>query len=86
MKWRINKQNWKQVIIELLMGLFSLAFGSTLVAWMADSYGILHKTDFTMIQEVLFLAVWGFCVLGVTAVTSYLVGHLTKSRVDNKEK
>lgn len=84
MKWRVNKQNWKQLVLEMFEGLFSIAFGSILVALMADSYGILHKTDATLEQGILFLAVWGFCVIGVAAVTSYSVGYLTKKYVASR--
>ena len=66
--------------IKILGGLISVFSGSTLIAWFAKNYGILDKTSFTIEQELLFLLVWGLCLVGVASIVSYLLTYCKRSK------
>lgn len=82
---RINRQNWKKRTLGALEGLFAISFGSLLMAFFADSYGILQMKSFSLWQNILFQIVWVFCVLGVLLIIDMIVKYIKAKSLKQKD-
>jgi hypothetical protein len=86
---KVNKGNWKIKIVDAFEGLFSITFGSTIFAWMANSFGLL-KLKITIDQweqYCSFMLVWMFCCFGVLLWTDFTITKLKiRERIVIKEK